>query len=87
MKKNQIAGWLVISCGLLVCCKASLQNSPEPSQLSQKESSEYIWKELTNEAAFPKSYNFQLFATPDTAWAFHPGGNWYSLDGKTWIKS
>jgi hypothetical protein len=47
----------------------------------------YQWTEQTVEAAFPKSYNFQLFSIHDTLWAFHPAGNWYSLNGKDWEKS
>lgn len=47
----------------------------------------YQWKQLTAAADFPKSYNFQLFATDDTVWAFHPEGNWYSSDGATWTRS
>ncbi|HEY6505541.1 MAG TPA: hypothetical protein VIZ28_16315 [Chitinophagaceae bacterium] len=47
----------------------------------------YKWKEQTQNAPFPKSYNFQLFAIHDTLWAFHPAGNWYSVNGKDWDKS
>jgi hypothetical protein len=47
----------------------------------------YQWTEQTVEAAFAKSYNFQLFSIHDTLWAFHPAGNWYSLNGKDWEKS
>ena len=47
----------------------------------------YEWKRMTNNADFPKSYNFQLFSTGDKVWAFHPQGNWFSSDGKSWTKS
>src|SRR5262245_58744308 len=47
----------------------------------------YGWMELTANADFAKSYNFQLFTIRDTLWAFHSAGNWYSLDGKEWTKS
>src|SRR5258705_1068107 len=57
-------------------------NSP-----SGKLATEYKWTEHTANAAFPKSYNFQLFTIRDTLWAFHPAGNWYSTDGKVWSKS
>ncbi len=49
--------------------------------------SEYKWTRLTENASFPKSYNFQLFSIHYTLWAFHSAGNWYSTDGKTWRKS
>src|SRR6187551_729977 len=47
----------------------------------------YRWTRLTDNAAFSKSYNFQLITYRDSLWAFHPDGNYYSLDGKTWTKS
>jgi hypothetical protein len=47
----------------------------------------YTWKKITNEAAFSKSYNFQLFTIDDKIWAFHHKGNYYSHDGKSWTKS
>jgi hypothetical protein len=47
----------------------------------------YKWTELTKDAAFPKSYNFQLLTIHDTLWALHSAGNWYSMNGKSWIKS
>jgi hypothetical protein len=47
----------------------------------------YHWTKLTDSADFAKSYNFQLISIRDTLWAFHPEGNWYSIDGKQWTKS
>lgn len=54
---------------------------------SSSHGSSYQWREVSHQAAFTKSYNFQLFSLRDTLWAFHPSGNWYSLDGKQWEKS
>jgi hypothetical protein len=73
----------------LLSCNGRLQSNTNSSGEISFENpvSEYEWKQLTANADFPKSYNFQLFATRDTVWAFHPQGNWYSLDGKEWIKS
>lgn len=48
---------------------------------------QYIWKKVTNQAAFAKSYNFQLFNIQDKLWAFHPKGNYFSVNGKDWTKS
>jgi hypothetical protein len=47
----------------------------------------YEWKRMTQNADFPKSYNFQLFSTDDKIWAFHPQGSWFSTDGISWTKS
>jgi len=47
----------------------------------------YSWSQLTQQADFPKSYNFQLFASGSQLWAFHSKGVWSSLDGATWQKS
>jgi hypothetical protein len=48
---------------------------------------EYKWTQVTDSAAFPKAYNFQLFSIRDTLWAMHHAGIWFSLDGKAWKKS
>jgi hypothetical protein len=73
---------------LISCNGQSQAGSPVLKLLSlNKASQSYEWIELTANAAFPKSYNFQLFSIRDTLWAFHSEGNWYSLDGKTWTKS
>jgi len=48
---------------------------------------EYVWTQLTVEADFPKSYNFQLFADKERVLAFHPGGVWSSIDGKAWTRT
>jgi hypothetical protein len=47
----------------------------------------YRWTRLTDNAAFKKSYNFQLLTHNNQIWAFHPDGNYYSADGKNWTKS
>ena len=65
---------------------AQTKNIPEKIY-SRQVNGNYQWKKLINDAAFPKSYNFQLFSHNDTLWAFHSAGNWYSVDGKTWRKS
>ncbi len=52
-----------------------------------KNGSGYSWTRLTKSAAFDKSYNFQLFANDSLLWAFHPKGNYYTKDGRDWIKS
>jgi len=45
------------------------------------------WKKMTDRAAFPGSYNFPVFVANHQMWAFHPEGNWYSGDGRNWLKS
>ena len=73
---------------LLISCNGQFKSNTVQLQLSQsKLPAGYKWEELTGQASFPKSYNFQLFATSDTVWAFHPAGNWYSLNGKDWTNS
>lgn len=47
----------------------------------------YKWTQVTDNAAFPKAYNFQLFSIRDTLWVMHHAGIWFSLDGKEWTKS
>src|SRR5438876_10501756 len=48
---------------------------------------EYKWTQMTDNAAFPKSYNFQLFSIRDTLWVLHHAGTWFSTDGSKWLKS
>lgn len=88
MKKNQIIllvivmGHMIVSCnGQLKAGTTSLNQSPDEGLVPG-----YKWIEQTGNAAFPKSYNFQLFSIRDTLWAFHPDGNWFSLNGKDWTK-
>jgi|GEM_PF-520280 len=45
------------------------------------------WTKVTDSAAFPGAYNFPVFVVRDQMWAFHPKGNWYSVDGRNWIES
>lgn len=52
-----------------------------------KDSTEYRWTKLLDSASWKKNYNFQMFSIRDTLWVFHPDGNWFSNDGKTWTKS
>lgn len=47
----------------------------------------YRWVQATSHAAFRKNYNFQLFSQQGLLWAFHPDGNYYTRDGRDWIKS
>jgi hypothetical protein len=65
------------------------QTGKHPQQLSpfQNTLPGYKWSQHTDNAAFPKSYNFQLISLRDTIWAFHSAGNWYSVNGKDWTKS
>ena len=59
--------------------------SPDPSPTESV--SNYQWAKVTDSAAFPGGYNFPLFNIKNKLWAFHPEGNWYSEDGKSWTKS
>ena len=79
---------LIVTNYLLSSCNGHLQNKTSPKNDDPAQPlKEYKWKQLTANASFPKSYNFQLFAIGDTIWAFHFEGNWFSLNGKDWTKS
>lgn len=77
------AGYTFVSCNGQL--KAETTNADHP--MNEEAIPGYKWIEQTSNAAFPKSYNFQLFNFRDTLWAFHPVGNWYSLNGRDWTKS
>src|SRR4029077_8966557 len=64
------------------CATGRADVSPKDELASQ-----YRWKKVTEGAAFPGSYNFPVFVAHNQMWAFHPQGNWYSTDGRSWVKS
>lgn len=45
------------------------------------------WCKVLDNAAWSKSYNFQMFSIRDTLRVFHPDGAWYSVNGRDWVKS
>lgn len=63
--------------------KRSIQVKSETASVD----SNYVWTELTADAAFEKSYNFEMFNIRDTLWVLHHDGAWFSLNGKDWTKS
>lgn len=65
----------------------SSANEVNPSNVEAASVSQYSWTKVTDSAAFPGAYNFPVFVVRNQMWAFHPQGNWFSNDGKTWIKS
>jgi hypothetical protein len=70
---------------LLSCTGQSNKNSVQnPDQGTGRN---YKWTKLTDNAAFPKAYNFQVFSIRDTLWVMHNAGTWFSVDGKLWNKS
>jgi hypothetical protein len=76
----------------LACCSGPSTKSPAPGTrkpVAEAPAAEpaYKWTQLTENAAFPKSYNFQLFSIRDTLWALHHAGTWFSTDGEQWTKS
>ena len=89
MKKVFIIMFTITTGYMITSCNGQLKaETKEPNHAINEEAVPgYKWLEHTSNAAFPKSYNFQLFNVRDTLWAFHPAGNWYSLDGKDWKKS
>lgn len=89
MKKILFILSATITTYMMISCNGQLKaGSNTPDLLTHEEMVPgYKWIEHTGNAAFPKSYNFQLFNFRDTLWAFHPAGNWYSLNGRDWVKS
>lgn len=65
----------------------SSSNEVNPSNVETASDSQYSWTKVTDSAAFPGAYNFSVFVVHNQMWAFHPQGNWFSTDSKTWIKS
>ncbi|MEN9685761.1 MAG: hypothetical protein RLZZ28_1547 [Bacteroidota bacterium] len=78
---------MCLSC-LLACSGQTNNHSPKnQSAISPVSDAAYLWTKLTDNAAFEKSYNFQIFNIRDTIWVLHHDGGWYSVNGKDWTKS
>jgi hypothetical protein len=73
----------------LLACNGQTNTKPQTNneQTSFNTNTGYLWTQLTDNAAFQKSYNFQMFNIRDTLWVLHHDGGWYSLNGKDWAKS
>ena len=71
----------------MTSCNEQSKEKSTQSNHQQISNKEYKWTELTDNAAFPKAYNFQIFSIRDTLWVMHHAGIWFSLDGKEWNKS
>ena len=81
--KNMISPIAIITSIFIAC-----MGQPEHSIIAKNEiAAPYQWKKIRNNAAFPKSYNFQIFSFNDTLWALHPRGTYFSADGKDWDKT
>ncbi len=74
---------LFLFIGLTICTLTYAQN---PKRF-KKNHHTYVWTKVLDSADWEKSYNFQMFTQHDTAWVFHQDGNWYSTDGRRWVKS
>jgi hypothetical protein len=77
---------------VLVCSAAAIpcgmgSGGTVPSKSPVEHASSPSWTQLTDHAAFPGAYNFPVFTVRNQMWAFHPAGNWYSTDGRSWTKS
>lgn len=73
---------------LLSCSNQSILN--KKAQIDSQaivSDTAYVWTKLLDSADWKKSYNFQLFSSKDTLWAFHSDGNWFSTNGINWTKS
>lgn len=82
--------FLVMTVWYLCSCNAqtnSTSHSVTTEETALASDTEYIWTRITDSAAFPKAYNFQMFAIRDTLWVLHHDGGWYSTNGKDWTKS
>jgi len=87
MTRNCFSKFFVISCLLYLSSCTGQSNNGTSQTLKQGNGGRYNWTQLTDSAAFPKAYNFQIFAIRDTLWVMHQAGTWFSQDGKEWTKS
>jgi hypothetical protein len=50
-------------------------------------SGDYVWKEVTSQAAYPQGYGFPVFVRDNRMFAFHHEAVWSSTDGVNWTKT
>ncbi|MFN2456139.1 MAG: hypothetical protein ABR577_18195 [Pyrinomonadaceae bacterium] len=84
--------FIAAACALIVFLTMSACGSVGKTEVASKgaaveEAAQHSWTRVTEAAAFPGAYNFPVFNMRGQMWAFHPQGNWYSDDAKTWTKS
>ncbi len=79
----------LLSLTYLPACNVQTNNASQKIQALVPPVSDtgYIWTRLTDNAAFQKSYNFQMFNIRDTLWVLHHDGGWHSANGRDWTKS
>lgn len=87
MKHYLIYKVLVITSLLFLSSCTGQSNKSAIQSLKQETEQNYQWTKLTDNADFPKAYNFQIFSIRDTLWVMHHAGIWFSVDGKKWNKS
>jgi hypothetical protein len=80
---------LLIYLSYLLACNGQANNKSLKTQAPSSVAADtsYVWTQLTDNAAFQKAYNFQMFNIRDTLWVLHHDGGWYSVNGKDWTKS
>jgi hypothetical protein len=59
----------------------------QTKQITDSLATRYAWTQLTADAGYSKSYNYQIFADGQYIRAFHHDGVWISEDGTTWHKT
>lgn len=66
---------------MFVCLYGSTVFGCQPTK------TEYVWNEVTSQAAFPQGYGYPVFAANERMFAFHHEGVWNSADGANWTKT
>ena len=85
MLRRRIA--IGLSLILLVSVATSACGLKTAGKLTGETPADYVWVKVTDHAAFPESYNFPMFNVSNQLWVFHPEGNWFSADGRSWTKA
>lgn len=57
------------------------------AKLPERSKADYVWNEITNNAAFPQGYGYPVFVINDKMLAFHHEAIWSSSDGANWTKT
>jgi hypothetical protein len=70
--------------GIVILLTGESTLSDGKAEQAKAAKNRYVWTQLTANAGFSKTYNYQLFADSQHIWAFHPSGIWVSVNGSSW---
>lgn len=76
-----------LAIGLLIAVSASACGRKTTARLNNDPGADYSWTKVSDHAVFPEGYNFPLFNFRNQLWVLRSEGNWFSANGRNWMKA